>query len=670
MKKRESLRHASSWPNLPRVTFTDADEHIPQHAATTSNSPEDEDDKDERRTSHELVDMSNTFASRVDSPTTLYDDSTVGSTAEPEKPPPDNDNELVSAALEQAKLDGYSEEYAKHIAESARIVNNMWDHKRTKFSNQVKTNGSVLSALIQMDGTQNRRKPRRRQGRGKKMKRLSGAMSTMGDNLTIPSSIIPEVKRPSLAKHRQQSWMSGQMHTVPSLRKKSAGTSRRGSIDSVTTTASQFEPISLDDRIRLTFEIANILQKQSLIRQLARCLMRYGCPSHRLESVVRQVSKTLRIEADYVYIPNIMLMSFIDSSTHTTETYFVRELQGFHMSRLEEIYRLEKLISHGEVTVESALEYMDTVMTSPEYYPKWAMLVAYAAAGFAAAILFFGGSWKDAGLATALSFLLACYEIFANYVVALGPLFEITIAIFIGFIAKAATHGGFCFVPSSFGSIVMLLPGWTMTSAIIEVASRSWISGIIRMVYAILYAFLLGYGLSLGENVYLTIDPGVGASNPDTCPNQPSKWFYFLLVPLFSITYCVYLRALPRRWLLMSIVACAGYATSFALSNYVNTSQQVVQLVPAFVVGVLGNGWTKWKKQMSFDAILLGAFFLVPGSIGLRSGLAVFSGTDSGQGMTMAINMIQAAMGITVGLFLSTLCFYPRGTQHTPLMSF
>lgn len=65
----------------------------------------------------------------------------------------------------------------------------------------------------------------------------------------------------------------------------------------------------------------------------------------------------------------------------------------------------------------------------------------------------------------------------------------------------------------------------------------------------------------------------------------------------------------------MSTVACAGYATSFALSNYVTTSQQVTQLVPAFVVGVLGNGWTKWKKQMSFDAILLGAFFLVPGNI-------------------------------------------------------
>ncbi|GAB5590308.1 pheromone-regulated protein prm10 [Umbelopsis nana] len=661
MKKRESLRHASSWPDLPHVTFDDVPLQIPEYSAIY------EDEKQNDGYSHDIVDMTSTYPPQTESPSTLIEDTAGEHQPDYNKGSPDAD--LVSVALGQAKLDGYSDEYAKHIAESARIVNNMWVNKRTRFASNVTTNGSVLSALIHMEGSQKRGKPRRRHG-GNKKKRRSGVMTTLGDNLSAVSNVIPDkVKRPSLAKHHRHSWMSGQLHTVPSLRKTFAS-SKRGSIDSVTTTASQFEPISLDDRIRLTFEIANILQKQSLIRQLARCLMRYGCPSHRLESVIRQVSNTLRIEGDYVYIPNIMLMSFIDSSTHTTETYFVREIQGFDMGRLEEIYRLEKLISHGEVTVESALEYLDTVMNKPDFYPKWAMLLSYAAGGFASAVLFFGGSWKDGGLAAGLSFALSIYEIFANYVAALGPLFEITIAIFIGFIAKAGTHGGFCFVPSSFGSIVMLLPGWTMTSAIIEVASRSWISGIIRMVYAILYAFLLGYGLSLGENVYVTVDPSVSIKNPEVCPNMPSKWFNFLLVPVFSITYCVYLRAMPRRYLLMSTVACAGYATSFALSNFVNTSQQVIQLVPAFVVGVLGNGWTKWRKQMSFDAILLGAFFLVPGSLGLRSGLAVFSEPDSGQGLSLAINMIQAAMGITVGLFLSTLCFYPRGTQHTPLMSF
>lgn len=55
------------------------------------------------------------------------------------------------------------------------------------------------------------------------------------------------------------------------------------------------------------------------------------------------------------------------------------------------------------------------------------------------------------------------------------------------------------------------------------------------MVYAILYAFLLGYGLSLGENVYVTVDPSVSIKNPEVCPNMPSKWFNFLLVPVFSV---------------------------------------------------------------------------------------------------------------------------------------
>lgn len=55
------------------------------------------------------------------------------------------------------------------------------------------------------------------------------------------------------------------------------------------------------------------------------------------------------------------------------------------------------------------------------------------------------------------------------------------------------------------------------------------------MVYAILYAFFLGYGLSLGENVYVTVDASVNTTNPDVCQGAPSKWFNFLLVPLFSV---------------------------------------------------------------------------------------------------------------------------------------
>lgn len=160
MQKRQSLRHASSWPILPQVTFQDETEEIPQQTTSI------ESEAPSVRFSHEAVDMTDTYKSPSETPSTLYEGTLIEEDDTEWKQ--QSDSELVSAALEQAKQDGYSDEYAKHIAESARIVNSMWDNKRTRFNSNVTTNGSVLSALIHIEESQKRGKFRRRQG-GKKV---------------------------------------------------------------------------------------------------------------------------------------------------------------------------------------------------------------------------------------------------------------------------------------------------------------------------------------------------------------------------------------------------------------------------------------------------------------------------------------------------------------------
>jgi alpha-galactosidase/6-phospho-beta-glucosidase family protein len=155
MQKRQSLRHASSWPVLPHVTFQDEAEEIPKQSTSLDSETMSV------SFSHETVDMTDTYQPPSDSPSTLYEGTSAEDDIEWKQQP---DSELVSAALEQAKHDGYSEEYAKHIAESARIVNSMWDDKRTRFNSNVTTNGSVLSALIHLEESQKRGKFRRRQG--------------------------------------------------------------------------------------------------------------------------------------------------------------------------------------------------------------------------------------------------------------------------------------------------------------------------------------------------------------------------------------------------------------------------------------------------------------------------------------------------------------------------
>ncbi|KAF7726494.1 hypothetical protein EC973_008729 [Apophysomyces ossiformis] len=170
------------------------------------------------------------------------------------------------------------------------------------------------------------------------------------------------------------------------------------------------EDVELEERVRLTLAIADYLQKQAFIRKLAQSLLRYGCPSHRVQTFIRKMAVMLDVDLSFIYMPNVVLLNFIDKDAHTTETYFIGEMQGFDMQRLNEIYRLDQLLMGNKVTVDEALTYLNLVADRPEYLPTWIRSASYALGGFASAIIFYGGGWKEAGVAAGLALFLAAYE--------------------------------------------------------------------------------------------------------------------------------------------------------------------------------------------------------------------------------------------------------------------
>ncbi|KAI7891759.1 uncharacterized protein EV154DRAFT_215922 [Mucor mucedo] len=631
-------------------------------------------------------------------------------------------NTLVEAALDKEEAKYRHIRFQDHVAESAALVQRMLSMKsgqrqapdalQTAMLNRHDSRnsdeeislhqkhpnlggGSVLASLMRLeaarvDGENKKKTKRPKERKSLNLKRNKNRPASLF-NLSVHSNTDPGLqpprpKRPPLVK-RPSSWLSevaSSKYLVPSLEKRkkfaSPSFSRRSSNDSMFTTASQFEPITLDDRIRITFEIANILQKQEFLRKLCKSLMLYGCPAHRLEYAMRQVSRTLAVEAEYVYIPSVMLVTFIDSTTHTTETHFIRQSQTFEMHRLSDIYRLEKLVAHGEVSVDEALEFIDKVYDQPPLYPLWLHPIVYALASFSGCILFFGGRWKEAGVAAALGIFFASNELFSKTIASFQPIWEITVCILIGFVARGITKYDFCFTPIAFSSFIIVLPGYPMAVAIIELVSRQLVSGVVRMVYAIIYSFLLGYGVSMGSQLYLTIDKNSTleqsdacklASSATTCVSSESQWFNFLMVPLFAMAFCIFLRARLPRWPIMTLVASFAYVINYALACWAHAPSQILQVAPAFGLGLVGNLLSKFTGKMSFDAVLLGVFYLVPSILGLKAAIGLFSGSEEvgTQGAGFALAMIESSIGITLGLFLATLIVYPKGTQHTPLMS-
>ncbi|KAI8887637.1 DUF1212-domain-containing protein [Backusella circina FSU 941] len=564
--------------------------------------------------------------------------------------------------------------------------------------------GSVLASLMKLEAVNRRggntlkkkkrhsnsaaKKERRSINLTRRKEKSSSSLLNFPVHSNTDSNIIynRSPQRPPLV-NRPVSWLSevaSAKYVVPSLQKKkklgAPSFSRRSSNDSMFTTASQFEPITLEDRIRITFEIANILQKQEFLCKLCRSLMRYGCPAHRIEYAMRQVTRTLGVDAEYVYYPNVMLVTFNDTTTHTTETHFIRQVQGFEMHRLNDIYRLEKLVAHGEVSIDEALDFIDRVANQPPIYPLWAHPIAYAVAAFSGCVLFYGGRWKEAGVAAALGMIFASNEIFSASISSFQPIWEITVCILIGFVARGIQKYEFCFTPIAFSSFIIILPGYPMAVAIIELVSRQLVNGVTRMVYAILYSFLLGYGITLGSELYLTIDKNAVtttspqcrlASSATTCVASESQWFNFLLVPMFACAFCIWLKAKLPRWPIMGAVAAVTYVINYCLACFAHAPSQILQVVPAFGLGMMGNLLSKFTGKNSFDTVLLGVFYLVPSGLGLKAAVGLFSDTDDvgSQGAGFALAMIENSIGITLGLFLATLIVYPKGTQHTPLMN-
>jgi uncharacterized membrane protein YjjP (DUF1212 family) len=159
-----------------------------------------------------------------------------------------------------------------------------------------------------------------------------------------------------------------------------------------------------------------------------------------------------------------------------------------------------------------------------------------------------------------------------------------------------------------------------MAMSIIELVSRQLVSGVVRMVYAIIYSFLLGYGIEMGSEIYGAIDPNSvsaqgqaeickTALSSTTCVTVIPQLYYIMTVPLFAISYCIYLRARPVRWPTMITVATSGFVVTYLLSCYATAPTQVLQVVPAFAVGLIGNLLTKFTGKMSLDAVILAVSF-------------------------------------------------------------
>ncbi|PHH61073.1 hypothetical protein CDD81_784 [Ophiocordyceps australis] len=509
------------------------------------------------------------------------------------------------------------------------------------------------------------------------------------------------------------------------------------------------------EQIRITVHIAGIISRHRYLLKLCRALMMYGAPTHRLEEYMVMSSRVLEIEGQFLYIPSCMIISFDDSSTHTTEVKLVRVPQGIDLGKLRDVHNVYKDVVHDKIGVEEATRRLDEVMKCRPKFHTWFRVPMYGIASACVAPFAFEGRFIDLPVAFFLGCIVGLLQlVFAPSNELYAHIFEVSAAVITSFLARlfGSLYGGqlFCFSALAQSSIALILPGYMVLCSSLELQSHNLVAGSVRMVHAMIYTLFLGYGITIGTSLYGMLDKE--ATSAIHCSKPLARGWYFLFVPGFALCLCVINQAKWKQTPVMLVMALAGFCVNSYCSQFFAQNSQISNMLGALTIGILANlysrlgshvenmwldlvEWWQFRMRPRFQkknkttadawsppsmsdveaqpasadkpkrlprkvgyslaaaAMLPAIFVQVPSGLaasgsllaGITSADAINGNTTSpdvtlaavkglgsldGTAFNVLFSVIQVAIGISVGLFMSALIVYPLGKRRSGLFSF
>ncbi|MCJ1246405.1 hypothetical protein MMC30_003612 [Trapelia coarctata] len=455
-----------------------------------------------------------------------------------------------------------------------------------------------------------------------------------------------------------------------------------------------------DEVIHISRHIEEQLARYHYLESLCKALIGYGAPTHRLEEYLSMSARVLEINARFLFIPGCMLISFEDPSTLTTDVRLVRAENCIDLGKLHDMYLTYKAVLHDRIGASEGSQILEELSRREPKFSPWVVVLFFGLASTFVGPFAFQARLIDLPMAFVLGCLLGFLKIIlAARSSSYSNVFEVSAAVLTSFLARAlgSINGGglFCFSALAQSSIALILPGYTVLCSALELQSRSIVAGSVRMVYAIIYSLFLGFGITIGTSVYGSIDKN--ATSEVMCRDPLSGKLGFIFVPLF--TFCLIIIN-QGKWSQMPVmlgISIVGYVVNYFSALRFASNVQVAQTLGALAIGVLGNLYSRFFHGLSAAALLPAIFVQVPSGLAasgsLISGLAsanqitngtmngtttVSNATQAGSGVidinstvfNVGYSMIQVAIGIAVGLFLSSLLIYPFGKRRSGLFSF
>ncbi len=389
---------------------------------------------------------------------------------------------------------------------------------------------------------------------------------------------------------------------------------------------------------------------------MARELHQAGMATDTLEQTLTEIADAMGLSTQIFALPTQITLAFGPS---WNQNIVLMRLEPGNvslrkLSRLNEIY--DRLRS-GQVDYrEAAVQVNNLDQRWPPLNDLWQIpALALVAAGVA---ILLGGGWRELTVATCIGLVTGVIAAIANRYALVARLYEV-LAAFTGTLIVALfmrVFGPTNIYISIVAGVVVLLPGYSLTLALHELANSNLVAGVARLGKVISTLFALGCGALLG---FAVVGPSLMQTG-DVHPHAVVARLWLVAALLMAVGLSIDLDASLRDFIWVLAAACVALLTSHLLGN--TPLHEISAFLSALICGLVSSIGARVLRIPPAIMLVPALLVLVPGSLSYESVLFAFQHNIS-TAFTFASNAAFAAVQLVAGLLLSQLLFPTRALQ-------
>jgi len=408
------------------------------------------------------------------------------------------------------------------------------------------------------------------------------------------------------------------------------------------------------------FATAALNTRIAFLVELARRLHQYGTTAPRLEGAMSSAAQRLGLAAEVWSSPTAIIVSFADLAQGEEGVAQVTQVMRLppgdvNLARLVEADRIADGVIDGKIDLREGFHLL-RALGAPESARAHATVIAsYGLAAATVVGLLLHSAWVDLLTAGFIGVVIGAITVLSVSRPRLSVASEAISALVATLIATLVSA---YIVPLALksvilGSLIVLLPGMALTTAVREISSQHLVSGVARMGGAVATLLKLTFGTVAATQICAAL----GVVPRDYALPALPGWADWPTLIVGAFAFAILFRAARRDWPVVMAAVVLGYLSTRWIGAISGAPFGV--FVGGILLGALSNLYARFAHQPGAVIREPGIILLVPGSVGFRS-VSYLLDRDAVLGMDTGLLLITLLGSLVAGLLFGDLLIAPR----------